>query len=58
MSDYKGIYVQRLNDGSIFNVKVEDSAGTSLTLDPQDYINRGIQPDIKQLPDIDNYQKT
>ena len=57
MSSYKGLYVQRLSDGTIHSVQVEDSAGNSLPLDPQEYVRRGIKPDIDQLPDVESYQK-
>lgn len=50
MSEYKGLYVQRLSDGTIFNVQVEDSHGYENALDPKIYIEREIEPDINSLP--------
>jgi pyruvate/oxaloacetate carboxyltransferase len=58
MSTYVGLYVQRLSDGSIYSVQVKDQAGISLPLEPQEYIRRGIKPEIDRLPNIEDYQKT
>tara|TARA_R100000306_G_C4348443_1_gene128852 strand:- start:114 stop:290 length:177 start_codon:yes stop_codon:yes gene_type:complete len=57
MSSYKGLYVQRLDDGTIDSVQVEDTAGISMPFDPDEYVRRGIKPDISCLPDIDDYEK-
>lgn len=57
MSSYTGLYVQRLN-GVIHSVQVKDSAGHSLSLKPQDYIDREIKPPINSLPDIAEYFTT
>ena len=51
MSQYTGLYVQRLSDGSIFSVQVKDPNGNEANLDHWEYIKRGIQPDINSLPD-------
>ena len=57
MSGYeKGLCVQRLSTGGIFSVRAVDTAGITIDLAPDVYINRGIQPNINQLPDIDDYQ--
>ncbi len=50
LSSYTGLYVQRLNDGTVYSVQVTDPYGNELPLNPQDYIDRGIQPPIDQLP--------
>jgi hypothetical protein len=50
MSTYTGLYVQRLSDGTIFNVQVRDPRGNETGLIPQDYEARGILPPIDQLP--------
>ena len=56
MSSYTGLYVQRLSNGEIASVQVDDPFGTSLPLEPQIYIKRQIKPPIEQLPDIDGYK--
>lgn len=50
MSDYKGLYVQRLTDGSIFAVQVKDLHGNENSLDPNTYVQRGIEPPLDSLP--------
>jgi hypothetical protein len=57
MSSYKGIFVQRTASGDIHSVQVEDPFGNSLSLDPRDYLARGVQPPMDQLPDADDYAK-
>lgn len=54
MTSYIGLYVQRLEDGTIHGVQVVDTGGNSLSLDPEIYIQRGIEPPIDQLPDPAN----
>lgn len=54
-SSYKGLYVQRLTDGKVHSVQVVDTAGNSIPLDPEIYIERDVEPPIDQLPDIDQY---
>ncbi|MBI5918014.1 MAG: hypothetical protein HY849_01390 [Nitrosomonadales bacterium] len=56
MSSYTGLYVQRYEDGTIHGVQVADPFGNSLSLDPQDYIDREVKPPIELLPDQANYQ--
>jgi hypothetical protein len=51
MTSYKGMCVFRLGSGAIFNAKVEDAAGNQLTISPDDYLRRGVNPPIDQLPD-------
>lgn len=51
MSEYTGIYVQRLSDGSIYAVQVKDQHGNQNSLDPQAYVERGIKPPMDSLPD-------
>ncbi len=53
MESYKGICVQRLSNGEIFNVHVEDATGIKMTFPPDDYISKGIKPDIDSLEDLD-----
>ena len=57
-SSYKGLYVQRLSDGTIHSVQVVDTGGNSIPLNPDIYIQRGVEPPIEQLPDIDEYNKS
>ena len=54
-SSYKGLYVQRFEDGTIYGVQVVDPGGNSISLDPNTYIERGVNPPIEQLPDQENY---
>lgn len=58
MSSYRGLYVQRLENGEIDSVQVVDPLGNSLPLEPQKYIERQINPPIEELPDIDGYRAT
>lgn len=58
VSSYKGLYVQRLNDGTIDSVQVVDPGGNSIPLDPQTYVNRQVEPPIEELPDLESYQKS
>ncbi len=57
-SSYKGLYVQRLSDGTIHSVQVVDPGGNSIPLDPQTYIDREVEPTIEKLPDLENYRKS
>ena len=50
-SNYKGLYVQRLSNGTIFSVQVEDPHKHQISLEPDDYKARQIKPPIDQLPD-------
>jgi hypothetical protein len=56
-SSYTGLYVQRLSDGIIHNVQVVDTAGISIPLDPDTYIERDVKPPIDQLPDQEDYNQ-
>lgn len=51
MQQYRGIAVQRLSDGSIFNVVVKEANGHVVNFTTEDYIAREIQPAIDTLPD-------
>lgn len=51
MSEYTGIYVQRLSDGSIYAIQVRDPHGNETSLDAATYVQRGIEPPIDSLPD-------
>ena len=57
MSTYKGIFVQRLNDGTIYGVQVLEESGHEVTWKPGDYIERGIEPAIDSLPNQEDYEK-
>ena len=54
-SSYKGLYVQRLEGGSIYSVQVVDTGGNSIPLDPETYRQRDVQPPIERLPDLKDY---
>jgi hypothetical protein len=56
-SSYTGLYVQCLSDGIIHNVQVVDTAGISIPLDPDTYIERDVKPPIDQLPDQEDYNQ-
>ncbi|WPH22328.1 hypothetical protein [Variovorax paradoxus] len=56
MSSYTGLYVQRLEDGTIHSVQVVDTGGNSIPLDPETYIERGVKPPIGTLPDQKDYK--
>jgi hypothetical protein len=56
-SSYKGLYVQRLADGTICSVQVVDTGGNSISLPPNIYIERDVKPPIEQLPDQENYKQ-
>jgi len=51
MSSYRGVCVLRLTTGEIHGVKVIDTAGNGNVLDPSEYVRRGVQPPLDQLPD-------
>ena len=50
MTSYRGICVLRLENGTVIDVQVEDTDGIGLTIDPQTYRQRGVQPPIENLP--------
>jgi hypothetical protein len=57
-SSYIGLYVQRLSTGVIHNVQIRDTfGGHETTMDPTDYVDRGIRPPIDDLPDVEDYRK-
>jgi hypothetical protein len=55
-SSYTGLYVQRLEDGRIFNVQVVDTAGNGNAIEPDVYKQRGCKPPIEELPDLADYK--
>lgn len=55
VSVYKGLYVQRLSNGTIHNVQVADPSGISIPLDPDVYLEREIKPPMESLPDAEQY---
>lgn len=57
-SSYKGVCVHFLSDGTIDHVSVEDISGNRLPLDLDDYISRGIQPPVDDLPDCKKPENT
>jgi hypothetical protein len=56
-STYQGLYVQRYDNGQIHNVQVTSPGGASIPLDPDDYVARGIEPPMEELPDAAEYFK-
>ncbi len=56
-SSYIGMYVQKNSEGRIHTVQVYDTAGNSIPLDVEVYIERNIKPDINSLPSQDEYEK-
>lgn len=51
----RGLYVQRLSTGVVHSVQVRDDAGMERPVDPNVYINRGYEPSIDSLPDLEDY---
>jgi hypothetical protein len=51
VTDYIGICVCRLMDGSINTVRVRLGDGNELEIDPAAYFSRGAQPPVNVLPD-------
>ena len=51
-----GIYVQRLSNGTIHGVQVEDDAGNYWSISPEEYEARGYLPTINSLPDAEDYK--
>ncbi len=56
MSSYTGLYVQHLENRKIDSIQVVDPFGNSLSLEPETYIERQINPPIDKLPDIESYR--
>ena len=52
---YRGVYVQRLNNGQIYSVQVVAPGLILMTLPPREYAARGIQPPMDKLPDAEEY---
>lgn len=57
MAAYTGLYTQHLSNGAVHGVQVRDTAGNDLSIDPQTYVQRGVQPPIDHLPSEDEYFK-
>ena len=55
-SSYTGIFVQKDSSGNIHTVQVKDTTGTSLPLDIDVYISRGIKPPADKLPDVKEFE--
>lgn len=51
MTQYTGSCAARIATGEIINVHVVDATGNGMTLSPGEYVNRGVQPPLDQLPD-------
>ncbi len=56
-SVYTGQYIQKFENGKIHSVQVFDTAGNSIPLDVEIYIQREIKPDIESLPTQEEYKK-
>jgi hypothetical protein len=56
-SVYTGLYVQKDSEGKIHTVQVYDTAGNSIPLDTETYIERNIKPDISNLPTKEEFEK-
>jgi len=56
-SYYKGLYVQRHEDGTIHGVQIVDKiGGHEISLSPEKYRERGVRPLIEELPDKKDYK--
>ena len=55
---YTGKFKQVLQDGkTVVDVQVEDSTGNGSILDLKEYIRRGVQPPIENLPTQHEYKR-
>ena len=52
MSEFTGVHREVLEDGSIKNVVIRDSAGKEQAIAAKDYISQGIQPELDELPEV------
>ena len=52
---YTGLYIQKDELGTIFNVQVEDRGGNEIGLILSEYQSRMIKPDAYQLPTKEEY---
>jgi hypothetical protein len=48
MNSYIGLYVQKLENGQIYSVQVQDTGGNTIPLEPRTYIERIWTPLILQ----------
>lgn len=55
-SSYRGLFIQKTADGLIHSVQVVDTAGISIPLDPNTYLQRDVHPPIETLPDVLEYE--
>lgn len=55
-SVYTGMYVQKNSEGKIFGVQVHDEHN-SFSMEPSQYIEREIKPNIQDLPTKEKYKK-
>ncbi|WP_322049777.1 hypothetical protein [Paraburkholderia bannensis] len=53
----RGLYVQRLSTGEIHSVQVRDDAGMERPVDPDVYNDRGYEPSIASLPNLEDYDQ-
>ena len=51
----RGLYVQRFNNGQVYNVKVVVPGGSESTVSVFDYLARELEPRIDRLPDDKEY---
>jgi hypothetical protein len=56
-SFYQGIYVQRFGNGEIHNVQVISPGGHSMSITPEMYLSKGVEPPMDSLPDAEQYFK-
>ena len=57
ITEYTGLYVQRLSNGIIISVQVKDPYGNETYLSPEEYARRDVLPSLYSLPDKDTYEK-
>jgi hypothetical protein len=56
MSTYIGLYVRHDSNGQIVDVQVIDPGKNSISLAAQVYVDRAINPPIKELPNEKDYR--
>lgn len=55
-TNYTGLYLHKLSDGTITDVQVVDPFGNDLPLSIEEYRRRGVQPPAESLPDQKSYK--
>jgi hypothetical protein len=50
MTQYTGLYVQKLGSGIVSGVQVADPNGNQMNLTEQQYKERGVKPALSSLP--------